>query len=249
MPAPTPTPLAVLTLALAAAAALLAPQVQASEFSVTPTRIELRPGAMSDTITVVNHAQSTLRVAIRLVEWTQDAQGNDVYADTTDLVYFPRQMEVGPDARRVVRVGARAPAGTSERTYRVFIEEQPDALPPDARNQIAVAFRFGVPVFLAPAGAKPQAELSEPSLAAGRLSLLVKNSGNQHLRVNTIRVSDGAGYTQEVQGWYALAGAQRTFSIELPRDACRKARTLQVTLEGNGIQAGKSIDVDPARCG
>ena len=78
MPAPTRTSIAALALTLAATVAPFAPQARASEFSVTPTRIELKPGAMSDTITVVNHAQSTLRVAIRLVEWTQDAQGNDV---------------------------------------------------------------------------------------------------------------------------------------------------------------------------
>lgn len=40
----------------------------------------------------------------------------------SDLVYFPRQLELEPDTRKLVRVGAKAPAGTTERAYRMFIE-------------------------------------------------------------------------------------------------------------------------------
>ena len=64
-----------------------------------------------------------LRVLVKLVEWTQDASGKDVYADSADLVYFPRQMEIEPGAKRLVRVGAKAPAQGAERAYRLFIEE------------------------------------------------------------------------------------------------------------------------------
>lgn len=221
----------------------------ASEFSVTPTGVELRPGAMSDTITVINHGAQPLRVSVRLMEWSQDAQGNDVYGDNTELVYFPRQLEVPPDSRRVVRVGARTPATASERAYRLYIEEQPEPLPPGGRPRVNVAFRFGVPVFLPPAA--PQAALvaAEPVLANGRLSVQVRNDGNQHVRINTLRVEDGAGFRQEVQGWYTLSGAQHTYSVQLPGQACRQAKRLQLTLEGSGVRIERKIDVDPERCG
>lgn len=229
-------------------AACAAAPVLASDFSVSPVRVELRQGSLSETITVMNHAPARLRVAVKLMEWTQDEQGNDVYKDSGDIVYFPRQLEVEPDGRRLVRVGAKAPAGPTERTYRVFIEEQPEPTPEGRSAQVAVYFRFGVPIFLPPAVPRLQAEIGEPALDKGKLSLQVRNGGNQHFRLLRILVSDGAGHQQEVAGWYSLAGTQKTYSVDIPAEVCRRAKTLNVTVEGEGVRADRKLDVDPARC-
>jgi fimbrial chaperone protein len=246
-------PTAILRRASAVAVALAAccTPLLAADFSVTPTRLELKAGALNEAVSVINHASAPLRVAVRITQWTQDAQGNDVYADTGDLVYFPRQMDVGPEARRIVRLGAKMPAATVERTYRMFIEEEPGPIPPGERAQISVAFRFGVPVFLPPAVPRVQLEAGEPVLQDGKVSITLKNTGNQHVRVNTLRVADGAGFVREAQGWYALAGAQRTFSLALPADACRAATQLGVSLlvEGAAAPIERRLSVDPARCG
>jgi len=179
--------------------ALLACAAAAGEFSVTPIRAELKPGQMSETITVVNHATQRLRVNIKLMEWTQDATGKDVYQESADLIYFPRQMDIEADGKRLVRVGARAPGGVVERAYRLYIEEEPEASrAPGSNPQVALRFRFGVPVFLPPAVAKPVPEVMEPELTKGRVSVAVKNPGNAHFRLNKVTVSDGATYSQEV---------------------------------------------------
>ncbi|MEJ8839031.1 fimbrial biogenesis chaperone [Ramlibacter sp. AN1133] len=227
---------------------LAAAPASASEFSVAPIRVELRAGALSETITVTNHAEAPLRVGIKLMEWTQDAKGEDVYKETTDLVYFPRQMDLPPGAQRLVRVGAKAPAGVTERTYRLFVEEQPEAAAEPGQARIAVFLRFGVPVFLPPAAPRSQPEILQPTLDHGRLSLQVKNEGNQHFRLLRLLVQDGAGFSQEITGWYSLAGSERTYSLEVPRDVCRKARTLTIAVEGEGLRADRKLDVDPARC-
>lgn len=213
-----------------------------------PVRAELRAGALSQTITLTNRGTERIRVAVKLMEWTQDAQGRDVYQDTTDLVYFPRQFELEPDGRRLVRVGANAPPGPVERSYRLFFEEQPQAAADANRAQVAVYFRVGVPVFLVPAGARPQAEVGEPVIDQGKLSLQVRNTGNQHVRVLKVRVEDGAGFAHEIPGWYTLAGAQRTYALDLPREVCRQGRTLSVKVEGDGVGADRKLHVDPARC-
>jgi fimbrial chaperone protein len=238
-------------LAACAASLLLAglPQpAQAGEFSVTPIRIELKGGAMNETVTVVNHAKEKLRLSVKLVEWTQDASGQDVYKDSSDLIYFPRQLEVEPEGRRLVRVGARAPAGVAERAYRLFIEEEPEAVSGAARSQVAFLFRFGVPVFLPPAVARPQPEVLEPTLQNGKLAVVVRNPGNQHFRLVKLTVSDGANHTQELPGWYSLAGTERTYVSDLPADVCRRARTIHLALEGEGFRFDRKIDVDPTRC-
>jgi fimbrial chaperone protein len=229
------------------AACAVAP-ASASDFSVSPVRVELRQGALSETITVMNHAATRLRVSVKLMEWTQDEQGNDVYKDSGDIVYFPRQLEVEADGRRLVRVGAKGPAGPTERTYRLFIEEQPEPAPEGRNAQIAVYFRFGVPIFLPPAAPRVDADIGQPTLDKGKLSLPVRNGGNQHFRLVKLVVDDGAGYQQEVTGWYSLAGSQKTYTMDIPRDACRRAKTLNVTVEGEGVRADRKLDVDPARC-
>lgn len=222
--------------------------VSASDFSVSPVRVELRQGSLSETITVMNHAAARLRVSAKLMEWTQDEQGNDVYKDSGDIVYFPRQLEVEGEGRRLIRVGAKAPAGPVERTYRLFIEEQPEPAGEGRTPQIAVYFRFGVPVFLPPAVPRMQADIGQPSLDKGKLSLQVRNGGNQHFRVVRILVSDGAGHQQEIAGWYSLAGTGKTYTLDVPVEVCRRSKTLSVTVEGEGISADRKLDVDPARC-
>lgn len=234
-------------LALALACAVL-PVAHASEFMVSPVRAELRAGALNETITITNRGDARIRIGVKVMEWTQDAQGQDVYTETSDLVYFPRQMEIEPDGRRLVRVGAKAPAGATERSYRMFIEELPDPAAGAARAQMAVYFRFGVPIFLPPAAPRVETEIQEPTLEKGRVSLRVRNPGNRHVRITRVNVSDDAGFSREVPGWYSLAGTERTYALELPRDVCRRARTLSVAIEGEGLRADRKLSVDPARC-
>jgi P pilus assembly chaperone PapD len=135
-----------------------------------------------------------------------------------------------------------------ERTYRLFIEEEPEAAATPNRAQVAFYFRFGVPVFLPPALPKPQPEVMEPTLGKGRLSVEVRNPGNAHFRLTKVSVSDGAGHLQELAGWYSLAGTTRTYTAEIPADVCRRAKVLSVALEGEGLRFDRKLNVDPASC-
>jgi len=233
-----------LALAVAAAATGLA---NAADFSVSPIRAELKPGAMSETITVSNDSSSPLRVTVKVMAWTQDAAGQDLYADSNDLVYFPRQMDVEPGAKRLVRVGAKSPGQGAERTYRLFIEEVPQ---PTATGKSAVSFyfRFGVPVFVPPVSGKAQPELLQPSLEKGKLRFPVANRGNQHFRPTRISVADDAGWSREVSTWYSLAGSSRRYEADIPPEVCRKAKILSVKLETEVGSFDRKLDVDPASC-
>jgi fimbrial chaperone protein len=221
----------------------------ASEFSVSPISFELKPGALSETVNVTNHASTRLRLAVRVMEWTQDEQGADVYKESGDLVYFPRQMDLEPDARRLVRVGAKAVAPAVERAYRVFVEEQPEASPDPNRAQVSFYFRFSIPVFVPPPQGKAVPEIVEPVLEKGTLAFTLRNGGNQRARITRILVTDDAGYSKELPAWYLLAGRQKSYSAEIPRAACRGAKAFTVRAEGEGVRAERTLNVDPARCG
>jgi fimbrial chaperone protein len=143
MPYPTCCPRPVLhALALALAGCLLTPLASlAGEFAVSPIRAELKAGALTETLTVTNYADAPLRVSAKLMEWTQDATGADVYKESGDLVYFPRQLDIPPQGRRLIRVGAKSTGPASERTYRLYIEEEP-APGSTAGAQVNFYFRF-----------------------------------------------------------------------------------------------------------
>ncbi|WBY03762.1 fimbria/pilus periplasmic chaperone [Ramlibacter tataouinensis] len=232
---------------LAAALALCQAPAFAAEFSITPIRIELKPGVMSETVTVINHADKPLRVTVKLAAWTQDEQGKDVYTDSADLVYFPRQLDLPPDSKRLVRVGLKTPAGSTERAYRLFVEEIPEVAA-ITQPQVNFTFRFGVPIFLPPVQPRAQFEVLEPKLSAGQLSIGVRNAGNQHVRLTKLTISDGGSYQQELAGWYSLAGTQRSYAANLPADVCRRVRKLDITVEGNGLRVDRQLHVDPGSC-
>jgi fimbrial chaperone protein len=232
---------------LSAVAVAVAAPALAADFSVTPIRADFQPGAMSETITVSNESKGVLRVSMKVMAWSQDQNGKDVYTESNDLVYFPRVMDVQPGAKRLVRVGARAPAQGAERTYRLFIEEAPPASA-GAPTAVNFYFRFGVPIFVPPAGGKAQPEVMEPALQKGKLSLAVRNAGNVHFRPTRLVVGDGAGWSQEMPGWYSLAGTTRTYETAIPPDVCRKARTLTVRIEATDANFDRKLDVTPASC-
>lgn len=239
------------TMLLAAVAALTAstPAAFAGDFSVSPIRAELKPGAMSETVTVTNHADKPLRVGVRLMSWTQDESGNDVLRESGDLVYFPRQLDFEPSGKRLVRVGAKSPAAATERAYRLFIEEAPSPLGDDQRGaQVAVYFKFGVPIFLPPAVPKLQADFSEPTVDKGQLAVQVRNTGNVHFRLTTMKLEDGAGFSTNVGGWYMLPGTTRKYVAAIPAEVCRKAPRLLLTAEGDGVHYTRDIPITPANC-
>ena len=135
--------------------ALLALPVAAGNFGVSPIRVELDRNGKTGAITVSNDDTDALRVQIRLFEWTQDAAGKDQYRESEDLLYFPNLMALEKNEQKLVRVGLRTPAAAQEKTYRLFVEELPGPPSPGTASgaRVALRVRFGVPIFLKPAGA------------------------------------------------------------------------------------------------
>lgn len=237
-----------LRLPLLAAACLLGLNAFAAEFSVTPIRADLKPGSLTETITVGNDAKAPLRVSVRLMEWTQDEKGEDVYKESGDLVYFPRQMDINAGARRVVRLGAKSIPADRERAYRLFIEEMGSPLE-GGNTGVNFFFRFGVPVFVAPPTARHELLVGEPVLSRGAVRVDVQNQGTRHYRFNRVVFSNGSGFSKEVAGWYSLAGSRRSYSTELPGEVCRSSAVLTARLEGEGVEIERQVKVDPSACG
>jgi fimbrial chaperone protein len=227
----------------------------AGEFTINPLRVNLDRGTRSSEITVRNDDTAPLRMQLEAMSWRQDADGKDQFAPAEDLLFFPRTMEIPPGESRIVRVGIRAAPVTREDAYRLFIEELPPAASESAPQgaSLRIFLRVGVAVFVAPAQAKPAAEITRLDLNAGVAEWSVENTGNAHFRTDAVELAGLSrdGTTLFVQGFperYFLAGVAKTLRFDVPRDACRQLVTLEASVAGENLGLKRRLDVDPARC-
>ena len=235
---------------------LLAPTLAvAGEWRVTPIRLFFDRGAKSGILNVQNDGDAPMNLQIKAMQWTQDAQGKDQYADTSELVFFPKFLMIPPKEERVIRIGSKMVPGAREKTFRVFVEE---VTPPRKEDKsegatVFVNVRFAVPLFVTPAKDEPAAKL-QAELKGGTLAATVQNTGNIHFKLASLELTgrNAQGeetFRQKIDGWYLLSGATRTYSAQVPKDACLKAERIE--LEGvsdRKISIRAALAVDKNQC-
>lgn len=232
---------------LLAVLALISLPAESGNFAVSPLRLDFDHNAKSGAITVSNDAGSELKVQLVLYEWTQDETGKDSYRESEDLLYFPRIATIGPGERRVVRVGLRQPASAQEKSYRLFVEELPKTLP-SGGTQLAVAVRFGVPLFVKPLQEKPHGVIGYLTMEKGKLRVMVRNTGNVHFKIASITAFSGERFSEELSGWYLLPGAAREYVFDVPAESCAGMGRIDVLVTTDQVQLKGALDVKPAMC-
>lgn len=242
--------------ALLAVGQLASPSAAAAgEWRVTPIRLFFDKGAKSGILNVQNDGDKPMNLQVKAVEWTQDTEGKDQYTETTDLVFFPKFLMIPGKEERVIRIGSKVVSGAKEKTYRVFVEEVTPP-PKEDKTQGATVFvnvRFAVPLFVSPAKEEVAAKL-QASLKKGVVTADLQNTGNIHFRLTALeaRGKNAQGvetFKQKVDGWYLLNGAQRTYSVQIPKEGCLGSDTIElegITDRKITIKAG--IAVDKGQC-
>lgn len=240
----------------AAAVFLLAVLLPASalpgEWRVMPIRLELGRQAKSGVVTVINDAKERLQLQMKAFEWAQDEEGKDRYTETDDLVFFPKMMIFERDEERILRAGIKAPATKREKTYRLFLEEIPGPRKTEGVN-VAIAIRFGVPIFVAPLKEEPKGEVAKVALAKGTVEAQVRNPGNVHFVIRSVTVKgknakDEEIFSRELSGWYLLAGASRKYATEVPADLCPELAAVDVEVHTDRFPLAGHLDADTAMC-
>lgn len=235
------------------AALLLQPSPTcAGEWQVIPIRLDLDQKTRSGVISIRNDAEEKLILRAEAFEWVQNADGKDDYIPSNELVFFPKVLTVNPKEERVIRIGIKAPEIKKEKTFRLFLKEEVEPQP-DAANKVMIAIQFGLPIFSKPVKEEIAGTLEKFTLQNGQLSLLVNNTGNSHFRINTIAFSgvDQAGverFSHQLNGWYLLGGAAKTYSAPVPEDICRQLKNIQVQVNADRLTLSGKIDVEPAMC-
>jgi fimbrial chaperone protein len=205
--------LAPLLVALAASGAL------AGQFSVAPLRMDLTDRAPAGSVSITNDDSEPLRLKVSAVRWVQDANGVDSYEPTQDVAFFPLELEVAPGAKRVKTPAATAATvATTEKAYRLFLEEVPSAAGAGA-SRIGVAVKFGVAVWHRPAREALALSFKADTFKSGVGEGWIVNDGNVHVRL--------AGATAdpltfgELKSWYLLPGAARKVEFKGDAAACK----------------------------
>lgn len=201
---------AALTAILAAAAT-----ADASTFSIAPIRIEMDRGHQTGVVTLHNDGDAPVTIQVEAVTWSQ-AEGEDTYAATRDLLVTPPVFVVRPKSDQIVRVARRtADSSAREKTYRLFFQEVPE-IAPAGFNGLNVALRIGVPVFVAaPAAAPSELRWQASWLADGMLKVEATNSGLAHVQITDFEVAtaDHAVIARVGGSRYLLAGGHASWTV------------------------------------
>ena len=224
----------------------------AGEFRVTPIRLDFNRGTKSGVITIINEGEEKLNVQMKAFEWIQDSEGKDQYTETNDIIFFPRIMSIEKNEEKILRAGIRIPATTKEKTYRLFIEEIPGPKKAEGVN-VAIAIRFGVPIFVKPLKEEMKGEIEKLELSKGVLNALIQNRGNTHFIINSIvvkgkNVKGEEVFTKELSGWYLLSGVSRLYATTIPQEVCKSLSKLDVEVKTDRFNVNGKLDVDQAMC-
>lgn len=194
------------------------PSIQGRNVEISPTTLSLAGPGATTICTVFNNGTETTASQIRLRAWSQ-VDGQDVLADTQDVVASPPFMSLPPGARQVVRiVNLAAQPSSSELAYRLLLNELP-AAGSLTNNGITVLIAFNLPVFIAGVdAAPPQLSASFAQGADGNPVLRFTNGGDIHVRLAdvTYSVEERPFFTLPGLVGYVLAHSTRDVPLPIP---------------------------------
>ena len=118
---------------LAACLVALSPAAPAGTFSISPLRVDLSSSTKTAALTVRNEDATEVVVQADGMAWSQPG-GEDTLVATRDLLVSPAVFTLAPGAQQLVRVALRrAPDPARELSYRLIIQEVPQAAAPITR--------------------------------------------------------------------------------------------------------------------
>ncbi len=104
---------------------------QAGSYGINPVKLTLSAQNSTQIITVRNDGAQAAVMQVELAAWSQ-ADGQDVYTPTRELLATPPIFTVPAGVSQIIRVGLRrAPDEQRELVYRLFLQE----VPPPAKDR------------------------------------------------------------------------------------------------------------------
>ncbi len=202
----------------------------AAQFRISNVRLHLGAANPVDTIVLTSEDANDVTFEVRVLRWTQGADGKWEQVPTQDLIVHPLILKMPAKGEARLRVGSIAPTVTAEHAYRVEIQELPGPRAQTASGQVRMLTKMSLPVFVEPPAAK-----SNPTIAVDASSLVLGNTGTAYLAptAGTLTLRDAKGrtlHTLKMDTNYVLPGAHLPFKPALPASACAHAASVELAL-------------------
>lgn len=199
--------------------AFLIPFSWAGNYSVSPLSLQFSPQTKTAVITITNEDKKDLTLRIRPMRWTQDANGEDIYKETDDLVIYPLRLEkMKPSDKKIIRAGINELNEEGEKAYRLYLQEiAPPQEPGKNLTRLSVLVDVGVPIFVSKGDAKQNATITQiATQSPNSITLRIANLGTGHIRINQITTREDKIFVENPAIRYVFPGVTRTFSIPIP---------------------------------
>ncbi len=221
-------------------------------FSVNPVRIFFNSENKTNVLTITNESNENVTLQIKAVTWTHDEDGKGIYSPTEDIIFFPKIVTIKADEKKIIRLGVRVPGEKQEKTYRLFLEEIP--APSTTENTaVKIIMNVGVPIFLSPVKTEAKGVIEKIDISKGDLNFVVRNDGNVHLILQSVRVtgvgaSGGEVYGTEIAGGYLHHGKSRGFTIKIPEENCLNIINIDIEIKTDRLSIEEKREIAKEKC-
>lgn len=209
-------PFARALLAVAVGLAWVGSSAQAAGLQVSPTMVTFQGNDTSEVVHLFNRSDAESTMQIRVFRWEQN-KGEDLLDATEDILASPPVQTVAGGGEQVVRlVRQGATPGNDELSYRVLVDELPQAMAPKSSG-VSMLLRFSIPVFVPPLnGGKPDLKVRWTTDSKGQHAIEISNVGNVHAQVVAPRLIEHGHETMLNAGLYGYVLPHQTRSWPLP---------------------------------
>jgi len=222
-------------MAILATSMLVSGTASAAVLQIEPILLELNAPATSGTLTLRNDEDIDVSVQTRVFHWVQ-IDGQETLDPTGDVVASPPIVTLAPGADytiRIVRTAATAVRG--EESYRLWVDQLP-ASQRLSQSGVNILIRQSIPVFFR-ARQLTRASVSWTlRLQGGRLLIVAANSGDERMRIASLRLRDAAGKTASFGNGlvgYVLGRSSMTFIIPNPPREFGAGGDVSIAAESN----------------
>jgi fimbrial chaperone protein len=225
---------------------LTAGAATAQSLTVLPVTIQMEPGQMATSLTVINQGDNETAIQIRAFAWSQ-ADGDDQLVSSNEVMTSPPLGTIAPGTSQVVRLVLRQPPQQKEATYRILLDQIP---PPAEPGTVRIALRVSIPIFAEPKTRAVSRLQYHVERNAGQAWLVALNDGGRHDTVRDIALttSDGAVMkTDNKASPYILAGATRRWHIADPARLPAPGGNLRLTARGDAGAIDQPVLIAAAR--
>jgi fimbrial chaperone protein len=133
----------------------------------------------------------------------------------------------------LVRVAEKPVDG--EETYRMLVDELPPPPSNSSVSNVRFVARYSVPIFFTQTANRPQIAW-KASLADGKLNLMVRNDGTQHIRISGLKIETPSGISApfgEGLVGYVLAHSTMRWTAQNAMNGATLGTTIKITAQGN----------------